>query len=303
MSHDQLQATPEQIRGMSVIRAGLIELYAARPFQFPLQPGEQLKPLSQVMDATAARITQAAPEINLDLARAVAWGAQSVLSDEQRSTLATADPQAIADAMSARDVEISQLGNAIERQESSVVLEPGVLAIPPYRQQTGEKTCMGATFLSMFEGLTGISISEQQFIQLAGETGFMTNLDSVSEEVMALFMTNAFRGEFPNLDIRVFTAGGFDFTQLKAKIADAKRTVALQGKTAEVYFLPTLKSEVVQNRNIFHITTLVAADENTVILHDPSGVVGGQFKPVHRHDFMQRWSQGLFRGKLIVVNR
>ena len=303
MSHDQLQATPEQIKGMSVIRAGLIELDAARPFQFPLQPGEQLRPLSQVMETTAARITQATPVITLDLARAVAWGAQSMLNDEQRSTLATADAQTLAEVMQTRDLEISQLGNAIEQQESSIVLEPGVLAIPPYRQQEGEKTCMGATFLSMFEGLTGISISEQQFIQIARETGFMTDLDSVSEEVMALFMTNAFRGEFPNMNITVFTAGGFDFAQLKAKVAEVKQEAAFLGRTAEVYFLPTLKSEVMQDRNIFHITTLLAADGNSVILHDPSGVVGGQFKPVHRHDFMQRWSQGLFRGKLIVVNK
>src|SRR5579872_6703563 len=111
MSHDQVQFTPEQEKGMSVIRAGLVELNAARPFQFPLQPGEQLRPLSQIMEATAVRITQDTPAISVDLARAVAWGAQSMLNDEQKSTLAAANSQAIAEAMRARDGKISQLGS------------------------------------------------------------------------------------------------------------------------------------------------------------------------------------------------
>ncbi len=306
MSHDLLQGTPEQERGISVIRSGLIELDAARPFQFPLQPGQQLNPLNQIMEETADKIAQIAPSLSLHLSRAIAWGSELSLIDDQRSLIANlpeAQTQIIREKiLPAEAAMVSQLSTAVEQQERSVALEPGLLAIPPYRQQEGERTCMGATFLSMFQALTGISISEKQFLYITREKGFMTDMDSVSEEVLALFMTNAFRTEFPNRDVTVYTAGGFDFTQLKARAAEAQQAAIAKGKVADVYFLPALKSEVMDERNIFHITTLIAADDNTIIIHDPSDVLGSQFRPMHRHDFMQRWGQGLFRGKLIIAN-
>ena len=305
MGQDQLNYVPEHERALSVIHDGLVELDNRRPFQFPLQAGDHIRALSSIMQDTASQIVAAAPTLGHDTAGFLAWGA--IPNIKQQAALDALTPgqiERIFDvAFAERDRQVIELSSEIATEQADVMLEAGLLTIPPYKQQQQERSCMGATFLSMFEAITGIAIEEDDFMQLAREIGFLTSMDAVSEEVLALFMTDTFKRAFPDVKVGVFTVGGFDLGQIRREVDEARIEAARQGKKAEVYFLPGIRSEVFDGRDVFHITTLLAADEHTVVLHDPSNVVGAAFRAIDKDEFMMRWGQDFFRGKLVLVYR
>jgi hypothetical protein len=94
------------------------------------------------------------------------------------------------------------------------------------------------------------------------------------------------------------TLGGADFSGIETLTSRLKKVKP----SVEVYAMTLLASEHIED--VWHANMLLAADADTVVVHDPSDKASGaSYRRIDRESFHERWAAALNKTHLLVVDR
>lgn len=289
---DNLQNPQERTQDVAVIAEALAELQTEGVPEIEMRTGAQQSMVEAVMTSTAEKLVLMDNSLSMHAAFTITWGVKGMLSHKEKEhveAVLQSHPEEVAQILQEKERAL------VTRASESQILPPGILSDVPYHQEEGYARCAAATFLSLYEGITGEAISEAEFITLAKQFGFERDLGSISWHVLDTLVTKAFRNAYPNLKVTLYKVGCFDFDDLQK--------IKTLSSVSNLYFVPDLRSEVSPDSKFTHLVTLLAADEKTVTVHDPSRIVGSAYRQLPRQDFFERWASQLFEGTLIIVQK
>lgn len=195
------------------------------------------------------------------------------------------------------------IGNQVIPTLLPEILKIGTLETPQrYYRQQDKRTCGIATFCMMFEEITGQPITEKQILEAARIQGLIEEGqipgEFISDEILVnLFRTKAFKEAFPGIDVRPVSFFGCDFDDISSALAK------LREKYLGIKALckASIKSEITQVG--WHSVILLSADENQVIIHDPSNRVGSAFRSIPKREFIERWGNTFLSGELLLLSK
>lgn len=215
--------------------------------------------------------------------------------------------------------------NTIGPRMKEQVVKPGVLAEPAtYYRQEHPRTCFLANFNMIYTAITGRSINEETVLDAAAKHGLLIKnrrdaapqpltperetsfLQDIDEDVLlATLQTPAFTEEFGDIKVGIVKMIGADFADIE-ELTDMFKTRAAEiGCTMDAYVVPMFASEV--NDNGIHNGILLAADAETVTLHDPSKAVdkmvfrGYACKQFPKESFVRLWARKGLRSTYVAV--
>ncbi|MCK9185900.1 hypothetical protein M0P48_00480 [Candidatus Gracilibacteria bacterium] len=261
-----------------------------------LVQGPHFNALMSVYLEVKSRLTEIDPRLPVGLTK-------NVLSMEERTIYDKLDP-AKKTAIDQLRLYREQLLRRVVTEEiipfcSSQTLPQDTLSHPEtYYQQRNKRTCAIANFCSLFEEITGESLDEEEILAVARDKGLISQ-EEISGEVISkdillkIFNSQAFKENFPVLNVKTVHLTGLDFEYLKNLINRLKQA------GVRVYCMLTIESEIAKGG--WHDVILLEADENSVTINDPSTLVGGQKRKIPKQEFLERWGETYLSGDLIIV--
>ncbi len=182
------------------------------------------------------------------------------------------------------------------------ILTEGVVHFPSdYIPQDDVRTCTVATFRMIVKDITGKDIPEGLIFSELRSRGLLIDdafrAYSVPDKILwSLVNTNAFHKEFPDLKIRYRPFTGMSFQDIK-NLRQHLNDRGLQ--SAKIYCRLSIASEI--SSDGWHDIILISADENTVVIHDPSNIVGAAYRHIPKDIFSERWAKTMCGGSFIIV--
>lgn len=181
-------------------------------------------------------------------------------------------------------------------------LPVGRLETPPYCSQQADftsRTCANASFRMLFAALTGERLTQSSVLMgLQRQLGLDYYQAPLlhDEEYLALLQTAAFKERYGKT-VRNISLSGAGFDEITA-IATRLR---LQNPALRIFCMVSLASDSPAAQGAWHSAILLAADEASVMLHDPSLKRGAPARVIPKADFTRRWAETFLSGQLVAA--
>lgn len=193
--------------------------------------------------------------------------------------------------------------NEIVPALSSQELPTGLLTTPSlYYPQERARGCSAANFRMIFQELTGQNIPERDIFAQAVTQGSTVQIPlgiSVDEGLLLnIFQTNAFKKRFPSVGVIIVPMSGVDFDDIISFIQKIKQKFP-SDQQMETFVTISIQSEVTEEG--WHQVLLLSADKESVVIHDPSNLVGGANRKLPKDQFSKRWGKTLLGGNVVFA--
>ena len=203
-----------------------------------------------------------------------------------------------------KDDELTKLSqqNIVPKLQKQTIPQ-GVLDIPPhYYPQESSRTCVTANFRMIFEALTGRTLEETTLLDAARTQGLINEGQIAGEllpeeTLLKLFQADKFKEHFPETIARVIDLDSADFEDISELVSGLKA----KAPSLQAYCMARIGSEVFEEG--WHSVLLLSADEQNVVVHDPSNKVGGASKRISKPDFAQRWGKAFLGSYLVLATK
>lgn len=219
------------------------------------------------------------------------------------SDLSFAEHMALFDVKQNRRERLTAAATRWNTESRDIFLPPGLLNDPPYLRQgdkagvakSGGSGCLNACFRMVYQAVTGEALADDA---VSEATFSLLKWQRPSDDIyLKVFRTNAFR-TMRDAKVTPVTIGGAGFADIESLTSRLKNAKASLG----VYAIVLLASE--QKEGVWHANMLLAADADTVVVHDPSDLEhGASYRRLDRQAFYQRWSMALNKTHLVVVDK
>ena len=228
-------------------------------------------------------------------------GANYQSSEARRkvATLTESQTTALTELKERRIVMLGRVADELFPQIGGQLLHPDTVDDPPYYptkhdwgSADASNGCANACFRMIFGGIARETPSQTALsTQLIKKYG--TSI--VHDEVLTnLLKTPAFKDTYGK-QVHTVEYIGADLEHIQK----AAQLVKSHRPESRVYCLINLGSAS-EPTFIWHTGVLLAADEQRVVYHDPSGTTGGPYHALSKEHFLTRWAQTYNRAKLVI---
>jgi len=173
------------------------------------------------------------------------------------------------------------------------MIESHVLDKPRYLTQEDGKQCSNAVFRMVYEGVTGVALSEAD-VQRLVEKHFGQEL-IMDMGYGAVFSSEYVRSEYGVLATVVHFMG-MDLKTIGAIAKKAKE----KNPERKVHVVLNMRSEVDGGKRVQHRNVLLSAGYDDVYVYDPKKPRGPMGRKLSREEFYQRWAATSNSGYLVI---
>lgn len=179
-------------------------------------------------------------------------------------------------------------------------LEPDLFDTPPFLRASDDwknhmagQACTSACLRMVFHGIADYPLSQTAL----GEALISKYRTPIVDDdiLMGMLKTPTFRQLSGKL-VTTTAYIGTDFERLQV----IAKTIKERHADAQVFCMVNLSSRTA-GRRTWHASILLAADDEKVAYHDPSGIHGGAFQTEEKASFTKRWAQTYNRARLVIA--
>lgn len=194
-----------------------------------------------------------------------------------------------------KDTYLAPVGERTYQADRDIVIEPGLLAKPPYIRSIDPRSCVSTCFRMVFADITKDLVNETE---LTGPLKCIYNSSIVDqEELLKIFETEAFQTAYDKT-IRTISFTGMDLRSVR-KICES---LIRKDPDYRIHLVANIRSRTSFDKNVWHAVVVTAIGEDSVTFHDPASDSsrGRPDDTLSKAEFMQRWASTYNTGFLVI---